>query len=295
MRLIGSHVEHTADCCRSEVHAQGQTNQRTLHLVEQLAYTSYQTSTKADQIEGSMQIQQGCLGHKPSENSPNSSFVRGAISEHTTSVCLPDQTLGLQVTRKEYDVLHTSEFQLPSPLWSLQSKSRTRKVITRRGAATRSSVEIDSSYVVYPSRLLSRLGLSYGIWVQSRSTSGWQFSLQPFNAVPADAPIFQFCREGNVSELKTILSLGYASIRDRDPLGRTSLWVSDVPSLEKFPPAHMPNCLANLAVKSMLHNPSRSRSQNCSCNMEPIQMIVIGTENSELPSSETDCVHWLTF
>ena len=44
--------------------------------------------------------------------------------------------------------------------------------------------------------------------------------------VPDDALIFEFCREGNLAGVKTLLSKGQASVRDVDSLGRTALFVS---------------------------------------------------------------------
>lgn len=81
-------------------------------------------------------------------------------------------------------------------------------------------------YALYPSWLLSKFGVSYGIWISARSTNGWQYTIRPFNAVSGNALIFQFCKAGNVAAVQTLISAGQASVRDRDPDGRTPLWAS---------------------------------------------------------------------
>ncbi|KAH9213324.1 hypothetical protein DL95DRAFT_447176 [Leptodontidium sp. 2 PMI_412] len=98
------------------------------------------------------------------------------------------------------------------------------KATAKKSSNSNTAEEKDSVLAFYPSWLLRRLGVSYGLWIQGRSTDGWQFTIQPFNAVPEDAPIFRYCRLGDVAAVKTLLSSGYASLRDRDPKGRTPLW-----------------------------------------------------------------------
>ncbi|KAG4442550.1 hypothetical protein IFR05_001962 [Cadophora sp. M221] len=98
------------------------------------------------------------------------------------------------------------------------------KETTKRSPNSKATEEKDSVLAFYPSWLLRRLGVSYGLWIQGRSTNGWQFTIQPFIAVPEDAPIFRYCRLGDVAAVRTLLSSGYASLRDRDPTGKTPLW-----------------------------------------------------------------------
>ncbi|PVH71796.1 hypothetical protein DL98DRAFT_596646 [Cadophora sp. DSE1049] len=110
-----------------------------------------------------------------------------------------------------------------TPFGPVKIWSRT-KIRTDTCSYGSTDEEQDKTYALYPSWLLRRLGISYGLWIQGRSTNGWQYTVQPFNAVPEDAPIFRYCQDGDVAAIKTLLSCGYASLRDRDPKGRTPLW-----------------------------------------------------------------------
>ncbi|KAH6718274.1 hypothetical protein BKA61DRAFT_300195 [Leptodontidium sp. MPI-SDFR-AT-0119] len=108
---------------------------------------------------------------------------------------------------------------------TVQKRTRSRKTTAIFPSGSRSTEEEHFDYVFYPAPFLQRLGLAYGFWMQTRSSS-WQFSLQPFNTVKESSPIFEFCRNGNVDAVQTLIELGEASVRDRDPWGRTPLWVA---------------------------------------------------------------------
>lgn len=90
--------------------------------------------------------------------------------------------------------------------------------------------EYKTSYAIYPAPWMIRLGIHYGFHVGflSSSTQGWKTALKPFNPVPDNALIFEFCREGNTSAVRKLLSGGHASIRDTDSSGYTPLHVSPV-------------------------------------------------------------------
>lgn len=90
---------------------------------------------------------------------------------------------------------------------------------------TRDSIEAESQLIVYPSKWLTKIGIAYGVKLSVLASRGWQYSFQPFRAVPESALIFEFCRSGNLDGIRTLLSRGDASPHDRDPLGRTPLWV----------------------------------------------------------------------
>ncbi|KAL2066003.1 hypothetical protein VTL71DRAFT_2074 [Oculimacula yallundae] len=117
---------------------------------------------------------------------------------------------------------YASRSLINTPFGSVTSLTRVRG--TAKIVSSRTSTEDrQSTHVFYPSWLLQRLGLSYGVWIQGVSTNGWQCNIRLFNTVPKDAPIFKYCREGNLSAVQTLLTSGYASVRDRDPNGRTPL------------------------------------------------------------------------
>ncbi|KAH7309247.1 hypothetical protein BKA65DRAFT_519487 [Rhexocercosporidium sp. MPI-PUGE-AT-0058] len=110
---------------------------------------------------------------------------------------------------------------------AIQKRTRSRRTTSVFPSGIKSTEEEHSDYIFYPAPFLRWVGLSYGVYMQTRSTS-WQFSLQPFNVVRESSPIFEFCRNGNVDAVQTLIGLGEASVRDRDPLGRTPLWVAAV-------------------------------------------------------------------
>ena len=85
-----------------------------------------------------------------------------------------------------------------------------------------------TSYTVYPAPWLVRLGIHYGLNLGflSSPTQGWKNTLKSFCPVPDDALIFEFCRQGNVPAVRTLISGGHASVRDTDSEGYTPLHVS---------------------------------------------------------------------
>ena len=87
--------------------------------------------------------------------------------------------------------------------------------------------EYKTSYTISPAPWLVRLGFHYGFHLGFlSSTQGWKNTLKTFCPVPDDALIFEFCRQGNVSAVRRLLSKGHASVRDTDSRGYTPLHVS---------------------------------------------------------------------
>lgn len=84
-----------------------------------------------------------------------------------------------------------------------------------------------SFFIFHPADWLIRLGVKSGLDVMvSMSTQGWKNALRTFRAVPRDALIFQFCMDGNIEGIKTLLARGDASVWDQCPYGQTPLHVS---------------------------------------------------------------------
>ncbi|KAK0112605.1 hypothetical protein ONS95_014348 [Cadophora gregata] len=125
--------------------------------------------------------------------------------------------------RQKSVLISGSRNRLNTPFGPLKT-STTTHIRTDIRSSGSSSEEQDTTYFFYPSWLFKRVGISYGLWIQGKSTNGWQYTVQPFNAVPDDAPIIHYCQTGDVAAIKTLLSCGYASLRDRDTKGRTPLW-----------------------------------------------------------------------
>jgi len=131
---------------------------------------------------------------------------------------------------KNSPLTQRSSAYIAAPVASIYAHFSTRKVPQDLSNKDRLMVERASSYVLYPGTVLKMFGINHGLMLDTKSTTGWQFSLQPFNALPFEAPIFEFCRNGNVAAIQTLLSGGHASLWDRDPLGCTPLWVRAWPS-----------------------------------------------------------------
>lgn len=112
-------------------------------------------------------------------------------------------------------------------LWMFRRRTRTRRLTTTDllDESNKETIEKDVDFFFCPPKLLASIGIARGLWMNSRESTGLSYSLQTFNAVPEDALVFEFCREGNLAGVRTLLKLGKASLRDRDPLGRTPLWV----------------------------------------------------------------------
>ena len=88
--------------------------------------------------------------------------------------------------------------------------------------------ESKNSCIIHPANWLLNFGLACGIRIDltQSSSRGWKCNLQIFRAVPDDSPIFEYCTQGDIIALRTLLSNGSASIRDTDSAGRTAIHVS---------------------------------------------------------------------
>lgn len=119
----------------------------------------------------------------------------------------------------------STRFILPTPVLSIYKRTRSRKVTTQFLAGDHTSIEGDLDFVIAPNHLLRKIGLSYGLSFRAKSTNSWQFSIQMFTARPDNHLMFEFCRSGNLEGVQKMLSLGQASLQDRDSSGRTPLRV----------------------------------------------------------------------
>jgi hypothetical protein len=120
----------------------------------------------------------------------------------------------------------SQEYSLVTPFVKTFAKSRSyQSTIIRSSEETHRTSESDVKCVFYPNACGKFLGLSWGLLVSARSTSGWQFSIQPFRAVAEDSLIFEFCRNGNLEGVRALFERREASPWDRDPTGQTPLWV----------------------------------------------------------------------
>ena len=97
---------------------------------------------------------------------------------------------------------------------------------------TRSSLDDEykheSSFAVCPAAWLVSLGFKYGLHLSlvKSSIRGWKQTLSTSCHVPDDALVFEFCKTGNVSGVRSLLVRGEASVRDIDSQGQAPLFVS---------------------------------------------------------------------
>lgn len=118
-------------------------------------------------------------------------------------------------------------------LGTIHTKSKTRLEIsndeddpTHYGGANQ--YEHESIYTIYPAKWLIWLGMRCGLRLGfvSSQIQGWKNTLNTFRPVPDNALIFEFCRDGNLAAVRSLLSGGHASVRDTDSEGYTPLHVS---------------------------------------------------------------------
>ena len=80
---------------------------------------------------------------------------------------------------------------------------------------------------IHPADWLIRLGLNIALRLAVGHTScGWQQTLETYRVVPFSAPIFEACREGELTVVQELFARGKASLWDRNPNGEGPLYVS---------------------------------------------------------------------
>ena len=108
----------------------------------------------------------------------------------------------------------------------IRAESRVKSQLS---STTIDKCDTETSYTIRPASWLIRLGFHHGLrlsWGYSCiGTQGWKQTLEPLRLVPDDALIFEYCQEGNVDAVRTLLTRN-ASVRDTDSFGYTPLHVS---------------------------------------------------------------------
>ena len=115
-----------------------------------------------------------------------------------------------------------------TPLGSLFTR---RTVISQVDKPTGEMIESQmiTTRVFYPARWLHLTGLHQGLETITASASrSWLFNcrLNVIRAVPKDSLIFEFCRDGNIRAVATLLRDGRGSVVDTSPDGWKPLHVS---------------------------------------------------------------------
>ncbi|MCJ1307305.1 hypothetical protein MMC25_000951 [Agyrium rufum] len=83
-----------------------------------------------------------------------------------------------------------------------------------------------TTFVFHPAQWLIKLGFQHGLRAAFSKCSalGPNYVVAVTRPVPDDSLIFQFCEDGNLSAVRTLMSRGHASVRDVDSYGRSALW-----------------------------------------------------------------------
>lgn len=129
--------------------------------------------------------------------------------------------LGFQM----FDCRSYRRVNVNTPILRVSAEFRTSIVRSTKDSAVTEKLEADATLVVYPKAASRFLGITCGLMISTKATSGWQYSLQPFRAVEETALVFEFCREGNLEGLRCLFKRNEASPWDRDPQGQTPLLV----------------------------------------------------------------------
>ncbi|KUJ24120.1 uncharacterized protein LY89DRAFT_12819 [Mollisia scopiformis] len=90
------------------------------------------------------------------------------------------------------------------------------------------NLEIETTFSLVPSWWIVKFGMArmFKFDIMQFSRQGWQATMSTFNLVPSDSAIFDFCREGNLNAVRSLLRHGKASTRDITPTGLTPLHVA---------------------------------------------------------------------
>ncbi|MCJ1359269.1 MAG: hypothetical protein MMC33_009270 [Icmadophila ericetorum] len=111
---------------------------------------------------------------------------------------------------------------------------KSKKLLTKSSCSDESHTdgrprsEAQTVLVITPARWLVQWGFTYSfrVGVSTSTLHGWKYTIEPFRRVRDDALIFQFCEDGNVEGVRSLLSRGDASVKDTNSAGYTPLHVA---------------------------------------------------------------------
>ncbi|KAM7210787.1 hypothetical protein V8F06_013834 [Rhypophila decipiens] len=105
----------------------------------------------------------------------------------------------------------------------LWQRTSTLRLAPKPGSAN-GEYEITTSFIFFPSSWLTMTGLGRGLEASLKnSRAGWTFDVNPIRAVPDNSLIFEYCSEGNWSEVERLLRRGDAHWKDTNSRGWTPL------------------------------------------------------------------------
>ncbi|KAH8900719.1 hypothetical protein GQ53DRAFT_757698 [Thozetella sp. PMI_491] len=120
-----------------------------------------------------------------------------------------------------YSRLWYKQYSVNILVGSLWIRRSTPKVEQASNSST-SRLEVIECFGFYPAAWVSRLGLWHGVEANLHwaSTAGWKFNISVITAVPEDALIFDFCREGNIGDKQALVYEGPT----KDALTPITIW-----------------------------------------------------------------------
>jgi hypothetical protein len=166
-----------------------------------------------------------------------------------------DKVIPSQKSSRPFDLLvrntqTSQQFSLNAALFTVIIQSRTSIVKINRVSEVFETLEADNTIIIYPGVAGQFFGITHGLLISAKATSGWQYSIQPFRAVDENALIFEFCRGGNLDGVRSLFKRNEASPWDRDPKGQTPLFVSRLTTRHMEVTAHFPT-LSNIITGSL--------------------------------------------
>lgn len=155
-----------------------------------------------------------------------------------------DSTVNYATSKKPFWIkrnMRRNDFVLKSFIGKIYVRLRTNVLeyslpIGRLKDGENVKYEHVTSLCACPAPWLVKIGVNYGLNVEFHKSAiwGWKHALSTIRLVPDDAMIFEFCKEGNLSGVQTLLSGGRASVRDTDSCGKTPLFVSGSETSSSF-------------------------------------------------------------
>jgi hypothetical protein len=160
-----------------------------------------------------------------SENSANTTLIVTSTHDTEGQNTKPFTRASRAFNLQARNCQSSRNFNFHNPVIIVSAESRISKVKTIRSSEIKETSERDVTFIIYPKAGTRLLGISYRMIITAKSIAGWQYSMQPFRAVPETALIYDFCHDGNLEGVRSLFKRGEASPWDQDPKGQTLLLV----------------------------------------------------------------------
>jgi hypothetical protein len=180
-------------------------------------------------------------------------FLRNALQEELDSVLQKLATCLAQVSDHDLELIEAPKFRVPvepTPQ-PRNTKTYTKLIGSFATASVLGTLHLSTTLtttfvphkrgisvfqqfrsthtkaVLHPARWLQQCGLHRGFIMRlSLNSLGLDCSLKSYRAVPDNAPVFDYCRDGNIKAVQALFDSGLASPWDANSRGFTPLFVS---------------------------------------------------------------------